>query len=230
MRRPPLPARPRPLPTLLPALVPLLVGGLLLAGCGGGDDGSSDGSSDAPSASAADRDCRDQWRGLGEQVPEGEDDHPSSLPGRTTSIAASIDYYATTAKSSDCAKTLATDEKQLEALASFVTSLRPWDVAYQVDRVGERAQAYTRPSGKAGRGAPTEAQVDRALATMEKKAAKAAADQAPAWQQATAVDLTDAKAKAKAVKDLGFLSRESASWRQAHAAELVVRRALKAAG
>ena len=229
------PARPRVSPSaprLLPLLAPLVVGGLLLGGCGGGDDG-SDGPGEAsgtPTASAADQDCRDQWRALGDRLPDGDDDHPSSLPGRTTSIAASVDYYATTAKASDCERTLAAEKTQLTSLAAFVTTLRPYDLAYQLDRVGERAAAYARPSGKAGRGAPTAAQVEAALRTMERGAEQAAADQDPAWQQATVVDLSEKKSRAKALKDLAFLSRESRAWRQGHAAELVVRRALTAAG
>ena len=69
-----------------------------------------------------------------------------------------------------------------------------------------------------------------ALATLEKQAAKATSAQRPAWQQAVATDPGNSKAVAKAVKDLRFLSGESAAYRAGSAAADQVQRAVSFTG
>ena len=63
---------------------------------------------------------------------------------------------------------------------------------------------------------------------MTKQAPLATDQQAPAWQQARAVDLEDAAAVKKAVKDLAFISSESKAYRSATAALAEIRPALAA--
>ena len=53
--------------------------------------------------------------------------------------------------------------------------------------------------------------------------------QAPGWQQAHVVELSDSAAVAKAVKDLAFLSTESSGWRASMAALAQIKVALAAA-
>lgn len=213
----------------VPLLVLALAGGL--SGCGGTDE-----SPDAPAAASEKADpedtaCRDKWRDLADEVGDkAEDEHPSALAGRWTSVAATIDYYAVSGSASDCTKTLGEQTEQLEAIDALSASLRRYDVAYQHDRLEDDAMGYAPPKQRKGAAkAPSRRAVRGALATLEEKAARSAADQEAGWQQATAIDPTEAKARRKAQKDLAFLSEESKAWRQARTAQRTVERALRAA-
>lgn len=220
--------RPR---TVLP--VPLLALALLTGGCApfASDDGpQARQASASQEPSAEDSACREKWRDLAGEVEErADDEHPSSLAGRWTSVAASLDYYAVNASASDCEKTLPAQEKQVGELDDFIDSIREHDVLWQHDRLEERATAYAPPKdGRKGSEPPSQASVRKALRTMEQRAERAEKDQQPGWQQATVVELDDAKAVRKARKDLAFLSEESAAWRAADEAQRTIERALRA--
>lgn len=214
--------------------VPLLALALLAGGCApfaGDDEAGEPGRTSASpkEASPADGECRDQWAMLREEVgDQAEGDYPSTLQSRWASVTGGLDYYATSATASDCGKTLDAKKSELEELTRFVDKVRPWDVQWQHDRLEDDATSYSPPRGRRGKDAPSRREVRSALATMEKQAEKATADQDPAWQQASAVDLGDRKAQRKARKDLKFLSEESAAWRKADRAQQTVQRALRA--
>lgn len=212
----------------VPLLVLALAGGL--SGCGGTDEGSDASAAASEKPDPEDTACRDKWRDLADEVGDkAEDEHPSALAGRWTSVAATIDYYAVSGSASDCTKTLGEQTEQLEAIDALSASLRRYDVAYQHDRLEDDATAYAPPKQKGATKAPSKRAVRQALATLEKKAPRSAEDQDAGWQQATAIDPREAKARRKAQKDLAFLSEESKAWRQARTAQRTVERALRAA-
>jgi hypothetical protein len=223
-------------------LVPGLVLGVLLvtAGCGSSDD--SEQKADEPSKAALD--CRDEWKDLEADIDEEESKtNPSALAPRWNSIGAAVEHYAASAKAADCEKTIDDEKKTMEALAAFATKLKPFDMELRLEMVKEDAEAYAagpRPPApepspaKKGKKAkkeprpPKPADIKAALATLTKQAPLATDQQAPAWQQARAVDLADAAAVKKAVKDLAFISRESKAYRSASAALAEIRPALAA--
>jgi len=230
-----------PAPGLSRALVPGLVLGMLLAvsGCGSDD---SEQKADEPSKAALD--CRDEWEDLNADI-DGEEtkSNPSALAPRWNSIGAAVEHYAASAKADDCGKTIDDQKKAMDALAAFSTKLKPYDMELRLELVKEDAEEYAtgpRPPApepspaKKGKKAkkeprpPKPADIKAALATLTKQAPLATDQQAPAWQQARAVDLDDAAAVKKAVKDLAFISSESKAYRSATAALAEIRPALAA--
>lgn len=214
----------------VPLLALALLGGVL-TGCGGGED---DGTAEPAAEKTDPRDtaCREQWRELaGEVGDRSQDEHPSALAGRWTSVSATLDYYAASGSASDCATTLDAQRAQVTALEDLSAALRRYDVLYQHDRLAEDAAAYTPPKVRRGQPQPPSRRAVRtALETLEKRAPRAEKDQLAGWQQATAIDPTEKKSVRKAKKDLAFLSGESAAWRQARTAQRTVERGLRAAG
>ncbi|WP_148077106.1 hypothetical protein [Nocardioides aurantiacus] len=219
----------------VPLLALALMGGVL-AGCGGGSDGDGgDGGRAEPAAEKVDPQdaaCRTQWRELADEVGDrSQDEHPSAIAGRWTSVSATLDYYAVSASASDCEKTLDTQRAQVTALEELSSSLRRYDVLYQHDRLAEDAAAYTPPKARKGtQKPPSRAAVRSALTTLQKQAPRAEKDQLAGWQQATAIDPTVKKSVAKTKKDLAFLSQESAAWRKARTAQRTIERGLRVAG
>lgn len=218
-------------------VVPLLGLTLGLTGCGSSDD---ENTADEPSRAAVA--CRAKWKDLGADV-EGRDaqTNPSALPRRWNNIAASVDYYAASATSDDCGKRLDEQKASMDALASFTTKLAPYDMELKQEAVQADAQRYAsgpqptapRPSpGKSGKkqkqppAAPRPAEVGRALETLARQAPLATQQQGPGWQQASVADLGDTASVTKTVKDLAFLSGESAAYRACSAALRLVNRAL----
>ena len=231
----------RLLPRLGRGLASGLVLGVLLATAGCGSD---DSEKDADEPSKAALDCREEWKDLKADV-DGEESktNPSALAPRWNSIGAAVEHYVTSAKADDCGKTIDDEKKAMDALAAFVTKLKPYDMELRLKLVKEDAEEYAagprppapKPSpAKKGKKAkkeprpPKPADVKAALATLTKQAPLATDQQAPAWQQARAVDLDDAAAVKKAVKDLAFISSESKAYRSATAALAEIRPALAA--
>ncbi len=178
--------------------------------------------------------CREQWRDLGETVADrAEGDTPSDLASRWTSLVATIDYYATSAKESDCDDRLVDQRKSITTLDAFSRSLRRWDLEHQLSVVESDARTYATsprpkaPKRKNAERPPRPAAVLLALRTLARQAPRASEQQRPGWQQAAATDLSDRAAVAKARKDLAFLSEESPAWRQGAAALRVIRSALQ---
>jgi hypothetical protein len=230
-----------PIPGLTRALVPGLVLGMLLAvsGCGSDESGKK---ADAPSKAALD--CRDEWKDLNADI-DGEESktNPSALAPRWNSIGAAVEHYVTSAQADDCGKTIDDQKKAMAKLTAFGKRLRPYDMELRLDAVKEEAEEYAagprppapKPSpAKKGKKAkkeprpPKPADIKAALATLTKQAPVATDQQAPAWQQARAVDLEDAAAVKKAIKDLAFISSESKAYRSATAALAEIRPALAA--
>lgn len=227
----------------------MLALGLGLSGCGGtaspaqDEEPAAQGAVAAPDRAA--RECRAQWLDLGKQV-EGRDrpSTPSALPRRWTNVVATIDYYAAAATEDDCGAALESQEQAIADLAAFSGRLAPYDMERRLGLVRSEARAYAngpRPpapknsrQGKAGakkgRAArpPKPADVAAALRTLTRQAPRATQQQGPAWQQARVVDLGDEAAVRKAVKDLAFLSSESAAYRAAGSALREIREALRA--
>jgi len=178
--------------------------------------------------------CREQWRELGETLTDRESGQtPSTLSSRWQSLVATVDYYATSAKESDCDDRLDAQEESIAALESFAASLRRWDLEHQLAVVETDARSYSTaprppaPKGKKAERPPRPADVAKALRVLTKQAPRATQQQRPGWQQAAATDLEDEAAVAKARKDLAFLSEESAAWRQGSAALRVIRQAMR---
>jgi hypothetical protein len=213
---------------------------LVLAGCG--SDGGGNKSGDEPSKAAVS--CREKWKDL-EDAVRGRDEmtNPSALAPRWNNIVATAEYYAAGASGSDCGTTIEAQKKAMSALTAFSTKLRPYDVELRLDTVKADAEEYAssprppapKPSpAKKGKKAkksprpPKPADVAAALKTLTQQAPLATQQQGPAWQQARVVELSDAAAVAKAVKDLGFLSSESSAYTACSRALTTIQVALKA--
>ena len=229
-------------PRLGPRLAMGVVVGMVLvaAGCGSDD---SEKKADEPSKAALD--CRESWKDLEADV-DGRDSltYPSALAPRWNGVVATVDYYAAGATADDCGETIDDQKKSMAKLTAFGARLMPFDMEFRLKGVKDEAEAYAespRPPApepspaKKGKKAkkeprpPKPADIKAALATLTKQAPLATEQQTPAWQQARAVDLDDAAAVKKAVKDLAFISRESRAYRAASAALAEIRPALKAA-
>lgn len=214
-----------------PGLVPALLLALLLplTGCGSTDGDEADGA-DEPSKAALS--CREQWGDLEAEV-DGRNSmtNPSALAPRWTTIAATVDYYATSARASDCGESLEAQERAMDDLSAFGTELAPYDMELRLDLVQEDAEEYAasptppapEPSPKKKKkgknkqkrtpAPPTPAAVARALKTLTAQAPVATQEQGPGWQQAAVAELADTAAVAKTIKDLAFLSSESPAYR-----------------
>ncbi len=224
-----------------------LLGCVLLAGgCGSGSGGPEAASADGEETSTEARDCRGEWADLGRQV-DGRDraPNPSALATRWTSIAATTDYYAVRATEEDCGSALAASRTAITDLEEFAERLAAYDMPRRLQLVYADATAYANgPSPSASplpkgagkkerkqaerRRPPAPATIGKDLATLTERAPVATEDQEPAWRQARVVDLADDAAVDKAVKDLAFLSSESAAYRACAAALGRIRTALAA--
>lgn len=225
----------RGVPGPLVALVLLTLGA---SGCGG----------ETPAATAATKKpdaavtaCRGQWKDLEKTVAaRSAGDTPSALAERWNSVAATVDYYATSATADDCDTTLATQTRSIGALTAFARRLAPYDLELRLSRLEQGATAYaartkapaTKPAKKGAKApkAPAPKAVGLALRTLTTQAPLASRQQGPAWEQANAVDLTSKASVAKAVKDLKFLSSESKAYRSASAAARQIATAVRLAG
>ena len=216
-------------------VVPLLGLLLVLAGCGSSSDDAATASKPSKAATA----CREKWKDLAADVKDRDRaTTPSTLPQRWTTVAATIDYYATSATKDDCGTTLPSQQKAMAALAAFSTRVAPYDMQLRLAQVRSAAQSYAAstptpaPKPKKGKKQPAQppkpAAVKAALATLTSQAPVATRQQGPAWQQASVIELTDKAAVAKALKDLKFLSTESAGYRASMAALAQIRLALAA--
>ena len=216
---------------------------LLLAGCG--DDGKS--TDDGPSkASLA---CRSEWKDLGKQV-QGNDTktNPSALATRWNNVVATIRYYDSSAKDSDCGDAIDKQKAAITALTSFGAKLAPYDMELRFEQVREAATAYAAgprppaatpsptPKSKKQKNqkkpklirAPAPSSIGDAVKTLTSQAPAATQQQGPGWEQAGVVELSDAAAVGKTVKDLAFLSTESAAYRACAAAMAQIKVALAA--
>ncbi|MET0837297.1 MAG: hypothetical protein ABWY19_00845 [Marmoricola sp.] len=218
---------------------------LLLAGCGNDEP-----AEDQPSKAA--QSCRDDWKELAAKV-RGNDTktNPSALAQRWTSVAATVDYYATSATAEGCDEAIAQQEEAISALEEFGEKLAPYDMELRLEQVRDAAEAYAAGPTPAPSPSPSPAKkgdkkkqkkakqppappspptISNAVKTLVAQAPVATEQQGPGWQQASVVELSDKAAVAKAVKDLAFLSTESSAWRACRAALARINTALAAAG
>ena len=212
---------------------------LLLAGCGS-DEKPADQPSKATMA------CRGQWKDLGAQV-RGNDEktNPSALAPRWNTVVATIDYYVSSAKASDCGEALDRQKAAIGALTAFGARLAPYDMELRLEQVRDAAQKYAagpRPTPspspatkkKSKKHAkkpplpPAPPTIAAAVKTLVSQAPVATQQQGPGWSQARVVELTDKAAVAKTVKDLAFLSTQSPAWRACTAALARIKLALAA--
>jgi hypothetical protein len=230
---------------LLSAVLVAALGCATLTGCGDGEEKKTDQPGKAALA------CRAKWQQLGDDIASRVKlTQPSALPRRWNSVAATVDYYRTSADKGDCGERLDQQQRAISALRTFSTRLAAFDMEAQLALVKEDAQAYaagpwpaaptpspapTRKNNKkqkkkppAPARPPKPALVGAALQSLTAQAPVATEQQAPGWEQASVVDLDDTTATAKTVKDLQFLSTESSGWRASTAALLLIRKALAA--
>lgn len=217
----------------------VLVALVAAGGCGTEEKPAARASHSPDSATTA---CRARWADLADQIEGNEKQaEPSALADRWNSVVATVDYYATSASSSDCEHRLGAQKQAIDRLESFGKSLRPWDMEYQLSTVASRAQDYASDMGSKGRKGkskdarkqagkddlPSPSAVQKALAALRKQAPTATDDQGPGWQQAEVVDLAKKSAVKRARKDLDFLSHQSKAWRACDDALRTIRKALR---
>ncbi len=162
-------------------------------------------------------------------------------------MVATIDYYSTSATGKSCGAQIDEQQQAIAALKAWSARLTGFDMQAQLALVKDDATAYAAgpwpaaPSPTPTPGAkkhkkkqpkpvrpPKPALVGAALTTLTAQAPVATQQQGPGWEQASVVDLGDAAATTKAVKDLQFLSTESSGWRASQAALATIRAALAA--
>lgn len=211
---------------------------LVLAGCG---SDSKDATAKPSKAATA---CRQQWKKLGKQIAtEAAQTNPSALPQRWNTVAATIDYYSTSATGKGCSDQLAEQQKAISALEAWSAQLTGFDMQAQLALVQQGATAYAggpwpaapSPTPKKHKKKqptpvrpPQPALVGAALKALTAQAPVASQQQAAGWGQASVIDLNDPAATAKAKKDLQFLSTESSGWRACQVALATIRAALAA--
>jgi hypothetical protein len=234
--------RPSPPPSVvaLPLALSLALLGTL-SGCGSDEDESREGGKPTKAAQA----CRADWKDLADEVDDRSSaTNPSALAPRWNTVAATADYYAAFAGGSDCGSTIEGQEKAMDDLAAFAAKLAPYDMEQRLDEVQSDAEQYAAsprppapspsavPGKKKGQKQkraprpPKPADIATALKTLTTQAPLATQQQGPGWEQARVIEISDAAAVAKTVKDLAFLSSESPAYRACTVALAQIRLAL----
>ena len=188
-------------------------------------------------AGAALKECRAQWRDVGETVMGmDQDTNPSHLASRWNSIIATVDYYQTAGRAKDCQRTVENQLKAITALREFSAKLQPYDMTYQRDQLRAAVDLYLNdPLPAAVRGddaalvqPPTKAAVSAAMQTLTANADQANIELEPAWEQTSSVDLTDVDALTTTMHDLDSLAQDSPHWRACEEALQVLVAAIRA--
>ncbi len=212
------PRRQPPLRVATVALALALAG--TLAGCGETKEKTA-----APSAAV--KECRAQWRELGQSiVGMDEDQDPSALAARWTTILATVDYYENTATAAKCEETIENQRSAIAALRQLTEKLRPYDMTYQRSNIAASVDLYLHdPLPKAARDdegdlvQPQPKKLVRAAAkVLEAYAETANTELGPGWEQALSVNLDDEDAVTTTIEDLDFLAQDSVAWQQCQAA------------
>jgi len=209
-----------------------------LTGCGG-DSGKK---SDKPTKAALA--CRAKWKHLGEDIaPQVDLTQPSALPGRWNTVAATVDYYTTSAAGKGCGDQIDEQQQAITALKAWSAQLTGYDMEAQLALVKDDATAYATGPWPAAPPTvkkkhkkkqpkpvrpPKPALVAAALKTLTSQAPVATQQQSAGWEQASVIDLGNTAATTKAKKDLAFLSSESSGWRACQAALATIKAALAA--
>jgi hypothetical protein len=183
------------------------------------------------------KDCRAQWKDVGDSVlGMDQDTNPSALADRWTSVIATVEYYRNSDTAKGCQARVEAQLKAVTALRQFGDQLRPYDMTYQLGQVQAAIDLYLHdplPSPVAddsGRKVkpPTKDAVTAAMKTLADNAAQANAELQPAWQETSSVDLTDVTALTKTMQDLDFLAQDSPHWRACEEALQVLVAAIRA--
>lgn len=172
--------------------------------------------------------CREQWGDVAQTVlGMDQDETPSALASRWTSVIATVDYQTQAARAKDCHANIENQVKAISALRQFSDRLRFYDITYQRRRVEPAAEIYLNDPLPTGPGvkAPAKADVAAALEQLRAYGDAADADLAAGWGQIASVDLDDAAAVDAALKDLHQLAAESQSWRASYRALRVLKAA-----
>jgi hypothetical protein len=203
-----------------------------LVGCG-----QASGSGATDRAEAGLKECRAQWRQVGETVMGlDQDTNPSNLAARWNSVIATIDYYQTSGSSKNCQQTIENQLRAITALREFSAKLQPYDMTYQRDQLRAAVDLYLNdPLPAAVRGddgarvkPPTKEAVSAAMQTLTANAEEANVELQPAWAQTSSVDLTDVDALTTTMHDLDFLAQDSPHWRACEEALQVLVAAIRA--
>jgi hypothetical protein len=219
-----------PRPPLTVVVVTALALGFGTVGCGAEKK-------DAQATPTSLQDCRDQWHDVAESIVGlDEDNDPSALASRWTSVLATVDYYENTDTAKGCQENVEAQVKAITLLRQFSDKLRAYDMAYQVARAAASIDLYLHdPLPAPARNEngkliqpPTQAAVTAAFQTLTEQAPSANTELQPGWAQLASVELTDAEAVTAALKDLDFLAQDSPSWRQCEQALQIVTAAISA--
>lgn len=183
--------------------------------------------------------CRTQWRGVAQSVAGLDaDTNPSALASRWTTVIATVAYYENTTTAKGCSAAVTGQVRAINALRDFSIQLRPYDMAYQAQQVAPAVDLYlndplpapTRNAKGKKVAPPSKQAVTAAAATLTQLAAGANADLAPAWEQFTSVEITDAAGVKTAMDDLANLAQTSTSWTACEQALQVIMAAEQAKG
>jgi hypothetical protein len=219
------------------ALVVAAAGAFALSLSSCGQSGSSPSHADESKAQRAVKECRAQWSDLGDNVVGmDQDDNPSALSDRWTSVIATVDYYEQSKTASNCQSNVDAQRKAVTALEQFTEKLRPYDMTYQLGQVRAAIELYLNdplpaPSRNENHKMvrpPSKQAVTAAMKTLADNAGEANVELQPGWQETTSVDLTDAAAVTKTRQDLDFLAQDSPHWRRCEEALQVLVAAIRA--
>jgi len=202
------------------------------------------GCSDSPRKPAGDKavpqsvkECRAQWHDVGESVLGlDQDTDPSSLASRWTTVIATVDYYETSTTAANCQATIESQVQAITALRQFSDRLRPYDMAFQLDRVSAAVDLYLHdpvpPPVRGANGKPVKApshdQVAAAMATLTAQAADANGELQPAWEHLASVSIDDEAAVTAALGDLDSLAQAGTHWQACQRALQVIVAATRA--
>lgn len=203
----------------------------VLAGCG--DAGRATAPAHPRAGTPAAVACRARWQQLTNSLA-GRDQQvdPSDLADRWTTVLATAQYYATSATAGDCGSALREQQHTVRALQDWSARLRAYDVPSRFGDLAPVATDYLLaplPAVRHDHGTvqkpPSKRQVQQALTTLQNTATLATTDMRAGWDEADAVDLGDAAAVRRTLKDLAFLAGDSTPYQQCEAALRVLERA-----
>lgn len=205
----------------------VLLGLALLAGaaaCGGDEDSS-------PAVSRAAQECREQWYDVAQSVLDMDTDPtPSALSERWSTVIAGVDYQSKFATGEDCAEDVEDQVRQIDALRRLSARLQVYDMEQQLRLLRPAAELYLsqerpgpyRDDNGVRVQPPAKPAVRQALATLADTAEQANEELAPAWTQATAVDLSSPESVRKVIRDLDRLATSSPAFGQCQRATQVL--------
>lgn len=208
-----------------PGRLPLVavVASLAFAAACGGQSGGKD---------ATASQCREQWREVAQSVYEMDaEPYPSGMAERWSTIIAGAEYQRDFGDGKECDEQVDQAVASIDTLRRFSERMRDFDMEYQLQVLAPQTELYLTdelPRPSKGVKPPPKPRVRTAYETLQRRAAEANEQLAPAWQQALSIDLGDATQVSKAIKDLDRLAVSSPAFQDCQAALKVLVRAIKA--